>query len=192
MAAKGYSQKDVLQSEVQKAYAESIGNIGPVVSGSGGSGIVSDMLSLGVGIAAASAIAPQLGGMMQSMSFQPQQPAAPMFGTWDCTCGQKGIIGNFCNNCGAKKPAPVGTGAWDCACGNKGVIGNFCPNCGAKKPEPVKGWDCACGQKSIMGNFCPNCGTKRPEQKPLAWDCACGNTGITGNFCPNCGKKRGE
>ena len=192
MAAKGYSQKDVLQSEVQKAYAESIGNIGPVVSGSGGSGIVSDMLGLGVGIAAASAIAPQLGGMMQSMSFQPQQPTAPMFGTWDCTCGQKGIIGNFCNNCGAKKPAPVGTGAWDCACGNKGVIGNFCPNCRAKKPEPVKGWDCACGQKSIMGNFCPNCGTKRPEQKPLAWDCACGNTGITGNFCPHCGKKRGE
>ena len=192
MAAKGYSQKDVLQAEVQKAYAEGIGNMGPVVSGNGGSSIVGDVLGLGVGMAAALAIAPQLGGMMQDMSFQPQQPVSPALGAWDCTCGQKGIVGNFCNNCGAKKPAPAGTGAWDCTCGNKSIIGNYCPNCGAKKPEPVKGWDCVCGQKNIMGNFCPNCGAKRPEEKPLAWNCSCGNSGITGNFCPNCGKKRGE
>lgn len=190
MRAKGYSQKDVLRSEVQKAYAEGIGNMGPVVGGSGGNGIVGDMLGLGVGMAAVQAIAPQLGGMMQSMQFQPQ--AAPAADTWDCACGQKGITGNFCSNCGSRRPAPVNADLWDCACGQKGIAGNFCPNCGTKRPEPKKAWDCACGQTGITGNFCPNCGAKRPEEQPAAWNCSCGNTGITGNFCPNCGKKRGE
>lgn len=191
MSAKGYSQKDVLQAEVQKAYAEGIGNMGPMISGgAGGSSIVGDMLGLGVGMAAASAIAPQLGGMMQS--FNPQlQSTAPLVDTWTCSCGQTGIVGNFCSNCGAKKPTPVmPANTWDCPCGQKGITGNFCTNCGAKKPELKSGWDCSCGQKGITGNFCPNCGAKRPDAKPATWDCSCGRKGITGNFCDNCGKKR--
>lgn len=85
------------------------------------------------------------------------------------------------------------TGTWDCSCGQKSIVGNFCNNCGAKKPELTAAdtWDCECGQKDIVGNFCNNCGTKRPE-KPDIWDCSCGNKGISGNFCSNCGKKRGE
>ena len=190
MAAKGYSQKDVLQAEVQKAYAEGIGNMGPVVSGGGSGGsILGDMLGLGVGMAAASAVAPQIGGMMHNFSFgQAPQAAAP--NAWDCACGQKGVVGNFCPNCGARKPAPAD--AWDCACGAKGITGRFCSNCGARRPEPSAGWDCACGQRGIAGNFCPNCGAKRPEARPATWDCACGRKGITGNFCDNCGKKREE
>ena len=79
MAAKGYNQKDVLQAEVQKAYAEGIGNMGPAISaGGGGSGIVGDMLGLGIGMAAASAIAPQIGGVFQNIQpGQPQQQAQP-------------------------------------------------------------------------------------------------------------------
>ena len=161
MRAKGYSQKDVLQSEVQKAYAEGIGNMGPVVGGNGGSGIVGDMLGLGVGMAAAQAIAPQLGGMMQGMNFQNQQPAAQQADTWDCACGQKGNTGNFCSNCGTRRTVLK------------------------------RGWDCTCGQKGNTGNFCSNCGAPKTEEQPLTWDCACGNTGITGNFCPNCGKRKG-
>ena len=77
MAAKGYNQKDVLQAEVQKAYAEGIGNMGPdtVTGGSGGSSVVSDMLGLGVGMAAAGTIMPQIGNMFNGV--QPPQPAAP-------------------------------------------------------------------------------------------------------------------
>lgn len=75
MAAKGYTQKDVLQAEVQKSYAQAIGSMGPDVvnGGSGGSGIVGDMLGLGVGMAAASTIAPQIGSIFQGM--KPQTPA---------------------------------------------------------------------------------------------------------------------
>ena len=77
MAAKGYNQKDVLQAEVQKAYAEGIGNMGPDVvnGGGGGSSVVGDMLGLGVGMAAASTIMPQVGNMFGNM--QPQQPTQP-------------------------------------------------------------------------------------------------------------------
>ncbi len=76
MAAKGYNQKDVLQAEVQKAYAEGIGNMGPdVVNGGGGSSVMSDMLGLGVGMAAAGTIMPQIGNMFGNM--QPQQPPQP-------------------------------------------------------------------------------------------------------------------
>jgi membrane protease subunit (stomatin/prohibitin family) len=164
MQAKGYNQKDVLQAEVQKAYAEGIGNMGPAVSSGGGSGIMGDMLGLGVGMAAANAIAPQLGGMMQNMglntqnqdntspSFSEQKEKAASVGTWDCECGQKRISGNFCSNCGAKKPVAQ-SDTWDCECGQKGISGNFCSNCGAKRPQKAT-WDCACGQKDITGNFC--------------------------------------
>ena len=178
MQAKGYSQKDVLQAEVQKAYAEGIGNMGPAISGGGGgSGIIGDMMGLGVGMAAASAIAPQIGGMMQNFTGGVQPGTMPnsmnqnisangvQQETWDCSCGQKGIIGNFCNNCGSKKPAPVVAETWDCSCGQNGIIGNFCNNCGSKKPEPELPvtWDCECGQKGIIGNFCNNCGKKKGE-----------------------------
>ena len=81
MAAKGYTQKDVLQAEVQKAYAEALGNMGPDVVNGGGSGssVVSDMLCLGVGVAAASTIAPQIGNVFQNIKPQEQpKPADDM------------------------------------------------------------------------------------------------------------------
>lgn len=151
MRAKGYTEKDVLQSEVQKAYAEGIGNMGPAISGGGGSSIVGDMMGLGVGMAAASAIAPQIGGMMQGFNMNANQNNMNPNGnaqnnmemggmpqqnsdTWDCSCGNKGVVGNFCNMCGAKKPEPVAS-KWDCSCGNTGIVGNFCNICGKKRGE---------------------------------------------------------
>ncbi|MDE6418936.1 MAG: SPFH domain-containing protein, partial [Lachnospiraceae bacterium] len=84
--------------------------------------------------------------------------------------------------------------SWDCACGNHGISGNFCSNCGSRRPEMSSPksdiWDCDCGQRGNAGNFCSNCGKKKPT--PDTWNCTCGQTGITGNFCTNCGKKRGE
>lgn len=176
MAAKGYSQKDVLTAEVQKAYAEGIGNMGPAITAGGGSSIVGDMMGLGVGMAAASAISPQIGQMMNNfgqgvqmstpqMQPQSQTQAQVPAGTWDCECGQKNIVGNFCNNCGKAKPAPAQADTWNCSCGQTGIVGNFCNNCGAKRPTPAEAatWNCSCGQTGIVGNFCNNCGAKRGE-----------------------------
>lgn len=180
MKAKGYSQKDVLQADVQKAYAEGIGNMGPAISAGGGSGVLGDMLGLGVGMAAASAIAPQIGGMMQgfanpsmmqggvtnqttTQADTDNQAAFLSRNTWNCTCGQTGNTGNFCSNCGSKKPQAEQPDTWDCACGQTGNTGNFCSNCGSKKPEAETSWDCTCGQTGNTGNFCNNCGKKRGE-----------------------------
>ena len=160
MAAKGYTQKDVLSAEVQKAYAEGIGNMGPAISAGGGSGIMGEMMGLGVGLAAMNAVAPQIGGMFQGISSQSAAPSAPTPDSWDCTCGQRGIATNFCPNCGSRRPA-ASADTWNCACGQKGISTNFCPSCGARRPSAT--WDCACGQKDIATKFCPNCGKKRGE-----------------------------
>lgn len=82
----------------------------------------------------------------------------------------------------------VSTNGWQCSCGNA-VSGNFCPNCGAKKPEPKveESWTCACGQTNT-GNFCSGCGTKKPEKKKVLVCDKCGWSGDSeSRFCPNCG-----
>lgn len=77
--------------------------------------------------------------------------------TWTCKCGTV-VSGNFCTNCGEKKPTPVGE--WTCKCGTTNT-GNFCTNCGSKKPDS-NSWTCQCGNTNT-GNFCTNCGSKKPE-----------------------------
>lgn len=201
MRAKGYSEKDVLQAEVQKAYAAGLGQMGA----NGGGGALGDIAGLGVTLGAVGgimgmtkeAMAPMFGGQLQPQD-QAVAPAAPVppAGGWDCACGQRGVLGNFCPNCGTKKPAPPALAdSWSCACGQGGITSRFCPNCGARRPESLPGstWDCPCGQTGLTGKFCPECGTKRPEAAtPNTWDCACGQKSITGKFCPECGKKREE
>lgn len=203
MAAKGYSQKDVLQSEVQKAYAEGIGNMGSGVSIGGGGSMMGDIMGLGVGMAAMGAIAPQIGNMMSGLNTNLQQtavdaqsaPVASKVNGWTCpTCGTKDITSKFCPDCGAKKPEPKPAGAWTCPnCGTEGVTSKFCPECGARKPEEPKGWTCpACGAKDITGKFCPDCGAKKPDE-PKGWICPeCGTKNIMSKFCPECGYKKGE
>ena len=84
-------------------------------------------MGLGVGMAAASAIAPQIGGMMQGIGqpIQQMQPQSAvqnnLNATWNCSCGQMGIVGNFCNNCGSPKPQPV-SATWNCSCGNANIV----------------------------------------------------------------------
>ena len=108
-------------------------------------------------------------GMQQQQAQQqaaaaPAQaaPAAPANG-WKCACGAT-VSGNFCTECGAKKPEAEG---WTCTCGavNKG---KFCPNCGAKKPEGAPLYQCdKCGWKpedpKNPPKFCPECGDRFDE-----------------------------
>ena len=163
MRLKGYNQKDVFQADVQKAFAEGIGNMGPAISaGGGGSSILGDMLGLGVGMAAAGAVAPQIGNMMNAFQTASVSQDGPAASGWDCP-----------------------------ECGTKNIQSKFCPECGGKKPEPKQGWTCPnFGTQNIQSKFCPECGCKQPS---LAWDCPeCGTKGITSKFCPECGHRKGE
>ena len=96
----------------------------------------------------------------------------------------------------AQQPAPAAPAGWTCACGQTGIAGNFCPNCGTRKPEPkpaANAWTCPqCGQTGITGNFCPECGTRKPEERASdTWTCACGAVN-KGKFCSECGSRRPE
>ena len=99
-----------------------------------------------------------MGAQQQQQQAQMQQTQQqPQAGGWTCpTCG-KSVIGNFCQECGTKKPAPAS--GWTCTQCGQAVTGNFCPNCGTKKP--AADWICPNCGKTVTGNFCPDCGTKR-------------------------------
>ena len=109
MQAKGYNQKDVLQAEVQKAYAEGIGNMGSSVSAGGGS-VMGEMLSMGIGMAAMGTMAPQMGEMMKGFQVgvtpvsESVQQAAPSTEWAQCpNCGiEVPQGGKFCLECGTK------------------------------------------------------------------------------------------
>ncbi len=188
MRMKGYTYQQETARQVGLGAVENMGSLG----GNGGSGL-GDLAGLGISLGAMSSVI-----NMTKDAIAPVETASAGLGnavasamqdTWECSCGNKSVVGNFCNNCGSKRPQPVEV--WDCECGNKNIVGNFCNNCGAKKPEKSDSWDCECGNMGVVGNFCTNCGAKRPES-PETWDCECGNKNITGNFCNGCGKKKGE
>lgn len=160
MRMKGYTYQQETARQVGLGAVENMG-----ASGVGNS--LGDLVGLGVSLGAMGSVI-----NMTRDAVSPIAAAASELGgnvantmhssnTWDCSCGNKGIAGNFCNQCGAKKPAPMET--WNCTCGIKGIIGNFCINCGAKKPEKPETWDCECGNQNIIGNFCNNCGKKKGE-----------------------------
>ena len=112
-------------------------------------------------------LANQSGGMNAGQLFQmaaqqqQQQPQTqvPTRTGWTCSCGAADNTGNFCTECGAKKPEE---NVWICACGSHNK-GRFCPQCGKPKPAGVPQYRCdKCGWEpedpTKPPRFCPECG----------------------------------
>ncbi len=117
--------------------------MGMAMNAGGGAGAAQDLFTMG----------------RQDRQAQQQNAAAAPAGSWKCKCGAT-APGNFCPECGSKKPEPVQAESWTCKCGSVNT-GNFCPNCGSKKPAAC----CSkCGWKpedsAHPPKFCPECGTK--------------------------------
>ncbi len=93
---------------------------------------------------------------------QQQAKEAPAKTGWKCACGNV-AEGNFCTECGAKKP----DAGWVCTCGSVNK-GKFCPECGAKKPAEAPLYRCdKCGFEPAdpknPPKFCPECGDRFDE-----------------------------
>ncbi len=122
-------------------------------------GAMTGFMAMGMASQAGGVNAQNLFAMgQQQQQQQQQQPAPSPVDRWTCSCGAT-VQGNFCPECGTKKPVAQG---WTCSCGavNKG---KFCPECGAKKPADAPLYQCdKCGwQPADPKNppkFCPECG----------------------------------
>ncbi len=147
MRNKGAMMADpsVREGYIQGAVARGIENAGSNPNGSAGA-----FVGMGMGMNAA-------GSFIQSASptnaAQMSKQASQQNG-WSCSCGATNT-GNFCQNCGSKKPTQNG---WSCSCGAVNT-GNFCQNCGSKKPQVAEKFCQNCGAK-VTGKFCPECGEK--------------------------------
>ncbi len=130
MRAQGYNQKDIIQAEVQKAYAEGIGNMG----GNGGAGgsAVSDIVGLGIGLKAAGLFGGQMGDLFGNLGANTDMPAPAA--TSCPACGANIPAGSkFCPECGSKIEAQKQKDEVICpSCGKTVPKGKFCPECGAK------------------------------------------------------------
>ena len=158
MAQVGYTGKDELDAEVQKAYAAGMGQFG-ANGGSGGGGMASDMMNLVRGMKMYENMSGKMDGVFGgNKSAGAAQPAQPVQATgWNCACGMTNIQTNFCPQCGTPKPAPAET--WTCTCGKSGITTKFCPECGKPKPAPAEAWTCTCGKTGITTKenaFVPN------------------------------------
>ena len=89
----------------------------------------------------------------------------------------------------AQSAAPAG--GWTCPTCGKVATGNFCPECGTKKPADPNSWTCPnCGTAN-KGKFCSECGTKKPAGVPQYKCDKCGwepeDPAHPPKFCPECG-----
>ncbi len=114
---------------VREGYVQGAVARGMEAAGSNSSGSMTGFLGMAAGLQAAggftnTASQTNLTQMQQAQEVKP----APSADSWTCSCGAVNT-GNFCQNCGSKKPV---ADSWTCSCGMINT-GNFCQNCGSRR-----------------------------------------------------------
>lgn len=159
-AAKGITEKDYVQAEVQKEFAKGMGNMGS--GGGAGGSVMSDIVGLGIGLQAAGAMNGQLGGMFNGLTgastVAPSTAPAAQASVQCANCGNTlPANAKFCLECGTKVEVLSADEIICPECGKKTAKGKFCMECGASLILK-----CAkCGAEIPNGaKFCLECGEK--------------------------------
>ena len=144
---------------VREGYVQGSMARGFEAAGSNSAGAAQAFMGMGIGMGAGGnfmAAASETNRAQMEREKKQSKSAQNGGDSWTCACGNV-CKGNFCPNCGAKKPVED---KWTCSCGNV-CKGNFCPNCGSKRPEEE--WICTnCGHKNPKkAKFCSSCGNKK-------------------------------
>ena len=125
-------------------------------AGSNPSGGTNAFVGMGMGMGAASGFMSGASETNREQMRYDREKKEKAASGWKCACGKEGNEGNFCSECGARKPS---NNSWTCSCGNT-CTGKFCSACGSKKPEGD--WTCSCGKvNSQDARFCSDCGAKK-------------------------------
>ena len=141
---------------VREGYVQGAMARGFEAAGSNQGGSATAFMGMGMGMNAAGGFGAFSETNRAQMAEQAAAKAAPA-DAWKCACGNT-ATGNFCPECGAKKPARAGS--WTCPSCGKANSGNFCAECGTKRPDDTA-WFCPdCGKKNT-GKFCAECGRKK-------------------------------
>ena len=111
------------------------------------------MIGLGVGMAAAGAVAPQINNMFKGFNAAPQAATA--------VCAKCGATvaadAKFCSVCGEKMAVADAATITCPECGKIVTSEKFCPECGHKFVSACS----KCGATVPAGaKFCPECGEK--------------------------------
>ena len=152
MQAQGITKKDYVQADVQKAFAEGLGNMGSS-GGSGGGSPASDMVGIMAGMKMAGMALGQMDGVFGEAA-----------GKNNLSDSSK----NVCPKCGATLPVNA---KFCLECGEKIVAAPdgsiFCPECGK---TVAKGKFCPeCGHKFV--SVCPKCGAQIPDGSKFCLEC---------------------
>lgn len=113
MRLKGYTYAEETARQVGVGMVEhGFGTVGAgdggVGEGSGGSGVMGDLVNLGIGLSAMSNVMGITKDAMSPIMDNTKGIGQALGGvmtpdSWNCTCGAMGINGNFCSNCGRKR-----------------------------------------------------------------------------------------
>ena len=145
---------------VREGYVQGAVARGMEAAGSNANGSMAGFMGMGVGMqAGGSFVGAASQANQQQMQWQEQAaPAAPAAAAgWDCACGAKGNVGNFCAMCG--KPRPQAD-LWTCDCGAHNEGGRFCPQCGKPRTQKIRCGKCGYepDMQQPLPKFCPECG----------------------------------
>jgi len=156
-----YRNAGMAGANLADAQAEALKN-----AASNSNGVMAGFMGMNMAQNAANAMNIQGYYQMEEKNKKEEEAKKPQTtGAWTCPTCHIEVSGNFCPECGSKKPAD----GWTCPeCGNVNK-GKFCSNCGTKKPLGSLLYKCdKCGWEPAdptkPPRFCPECGDPFDEK----------------------------